>query len=268
MYNLKKKLGICGDSFMAAINKSETNPNNGYGKHFTEILREKLKCDVVTFAKGGVSNQTIRLQIEEIIKEKPDHVIIGTTTPDRIEIPISDVSISDYDDKWKEKNYHPFNSLYNIKYDDTLNNQSSNHTGFKQHEPTMISETINNLFNYHKNNKIVTKEKKQAIKDYYNYIYDYEWKMQQDSWILCDGLYKLEKRGITFNIILHNLHLHYFDDFKESIIGPDSELNPWKYYNNKIISPYPFHLLEEDEINLAKFWYNKLYKQFLNNKLI
>ena len=43
---MRKKLGICGDSFMAAINKSESNPNNGYDKHFTEILTKKYKLKV------------------------------------------------------------------------------------------------------------------------------------------------------------------------------------------------------------------------------
>lgn len=265
---MRKKLGVCGDSFMAAINKSDANPNNGYGKHFTELLGNMLKCDVITFAKGGVSNQTIRLQIEEIIKEKPDHVIIGTTTPDRIEIPIPDLHVNDYHDKWEEKNYHPFNSLYNIKYDDTLNNQSQNHRGFKLIKPTMISETINNVIGNNKKHPHITKSKKLALNEYFDHIYDHEWKMQQDSWILCDGLYKLERRGITFNIILHNLHVHYFEDFKDNIIGSDSDLNPWKYYNNKLDSPYPFHLLEEDEIILANLWYNKLEKNLRNSKII
>lgn len=265
---MRKKLGVCGDSFMAAINKSDSNPNNGYGKHFTEILGEKLKCDVVTFAKGGVSNQTIRLQIEEIIKEAPDHVIIGTTTPDRLEIPIPDLYVENYHDKWEEKNYHPFNSLYNIKYNDTLNNQSQNHRGFKLLEPTMISETINNIIGRKSNHQHITKIKKNALTEYFNHLYDHEWKMQQDSWILCDGLYKLQKRGISFNITIYNLHLHYFEDFKEHIIGPENDLNPWKHYNNKVKSPYPFHLLEEDEILLAKLWYEKLNKNFINNKLL
>lgn len=265
---MRKKLGVCGDSFMAAINKSYTYPDNGYGKHFTEILGDRLKCDVVTFAKGGVSNQTIRLQIEEIIKENPDHVIIGATTPDRLEIPIPDLKVKNYHDKWEEKNYHPFNSIYNIKYNDTLNNQSQNHPGFRLYEPTMISETISNIITNKKDYSLITKRKKEALIQYFDYLYDHEWKMQQDSWILCDGLYKLEKRGITFDIIIFNLHLHYFEDFKDSIIGPEDDLNPWKHYSHETHSPYPFHLLEEDEILLADLWYERLNKKLRNNKLI
>jgi hypothetical protein len=264
---MRKKLGICGDSFMAAINKSESNPNNGYDKHFTEILGKKLNCDVVTFAKGGVSNQTIRLQIEEVIKENPDHVIIGTTTPDRLEIPIPDLRVNNYYDKFEEKNYNPFNSLYNIKYIDSLNNQSQNHSGFNLLEPTMISETMSNVLNT-KKHQFISNRKKKALIEYFDLIYDHEWKTQQDSWILCEGLYKLKKRGISFDIIIFNLHLHYFDEFKEHIIGPEDKLNPWKYYDFNIKSPYSFHLLEEDEILLADLWYKKLNKKFRNDKLI
>jgi hypothetical protein len=265
---MRKKLGVCGDSFMAAINKSDSEPNNGYGKHFTEILGKKLNCDVVTFAKGGVSNQTIRLQIEEIIKENPDHVIIGTTSPDRLEIPIPDLRVSDYHDKWKEKNYRPFNSLYNIKYIDSLNNQSQNHPGFRLDEPKMISETISNLIVHKKDHPILSRRKKEAIIEYFDYLYDHEWKIQQDSWILCDGLYKLQKRGISFDVIIQHLHLGYFEDFTDYIIGPQNDLNPWKHFSPEVNSPYTFHLLEDDEVFLADLWYKKINKKFRNNKLL
>ncbi len=37
-----KKLGVCGDSYMAAISYNENDLDNGCGKHFTELLSEKL----------------------------------------------------------------------------------------------------------------------------------------------------------------------------------------------------------------------------------
>ena len=90
---MKKILGICGDSFMASISKDDNNLENGHGKHFTDILKERLGCEIITYAKGGVSNQCIRLQIDEIIKHNPHHIIIGTTSPDRIEIPLNDLKV-------------------------------------------------------------------------------------------------------------------------------------------------------------------------------
>jgi len=64
---MRKTLGVCGDSFMATKNYEE-GVDNGHGKHFTEILAKKLDCDLITYARGGCSNQAIRLQIDEIIK--------------------------------------------------------------------------------------------------------------------------------------------------------------------------------------------------------
>ncbi len=68
------------------------------------------------------------------------------------------------------------------------------------------------------NIKHITKEKKDAIEQYFMYLYDYEWKVQQDSWILSEGLYKLKEKNINFTVILYNLHKHYFESHSKFII--------------------------------------------------
>ena len=145
-----KKIGICGDSFMASISYDEKNDDNGYGKHFTEILAQKLNCELVTFARGACSNQAIRLQIDEVIKEKPDCVIIGLTSSDRIEIPIKNTKTTEYykkiTNKFISESFNYDDGLYNIDYRNYPDN-SSKHKNFNLIEPKLISETINNFFN-------------------------------------------------------------------------------------------------------------------------
>lgn len=258
---MKKILGVCGDSFMAAIN--DVGENSGYGLHFTEILGKKLDWDVVTFARGGCSNNAIRLQIDEIIKYNPSHVIIGLTSPDRMEIPIEDLKIEEF----KNKNYYkkiqqinfiPSNGIFNIEYS-SYPDQSSNHEGFKKTPPTLRSETLYNVFNYE--NSVLSKEQLKAVEYYYNYLYDFEWKRKLDAWVISDGLHKLKNNNIDFTVIISHFELDDFHFFKNDIANISSDLNPNKYYSTEPTTPYRFHLTEEDEIKLAEHWY-----KFLQNK--
>jgi len=261
----KKILGVCGDSFMSAIN--DIGPDSGYGKHFTEIIGKKLDWDVVTFARGGCSNQTIRLQIDEIIKFKPDFVIIGLTTPDRIEIPIDDLSTLNYYDKFHQTNYLIQDGLYNIQYD-SYPDQSSNHNRFKLIKPKLKSETINNILSEVNANKYFTKEQIDALKQYYNYLYDFQWKTQQDNWIISDGLHKLIYNKIEFVVINSHLNDDIFYYCNDKVIGKTHELNPWTYYNHNITTPFRFHLPEDIEIILAEKWYEYLLNLLKDKKII
>jgi hypothetical protein len=73
-----KKIVVCGDSFMAA---DPTAP----GKHFSEQLDP---YEVINLAYPGVSNIDICCQIEHALSLRPDLIVIGTTSPDRIELPV------------------------------------------------------------------------------------------------------------------------------------------------------------------------------------
>lgn len=253
---MKKTLGICGDSFMAAKNYEE-GVDTGHGKHFTEILAKKLNCNLITYARGGCSNQAIRLQIDEIIKHKPDHVIIGSTNPDRIEVPTSDLSVKNSIKKLYKKNYIPSAGLFNIDYSGYYEEcVAANHEGFKKNIPTLRSETIGNIFNSAPG--LYTKTQLDALEYYLQVIYDYTWKMQQDSWILSDGLHKLKHYGISYHFIYWSLYTFDFEIHEQGFIAKENDLNPWKYYSEENYSPYSFHLTEKDEIILAHLWYKEL----------
>lgn len=255
------KLGVCGDSYMSSVSYNPNDIDNGYGKHFTELLGKKLGWEVITFARGACSNQTIRLQIDEIIKEKPDCVIIGTTSPDRIEFPLEDLSVNDYLDKFSltNKTYDSIKGLYNISYKD-YPDLSAQNENFKKINPTLSSETLGNMF-VNPSSTVLNKNEINIIKDWFQRFFDTRWKAQQDSWIISNGLRKLMDNNINFYCI--NVFLDYNEMLfcSDRIINYDTKLNPWCHYNPKDNNvKYRFHTSLESQEILANNWY-----EFLTN---
>ncbi len=264
---MKKVLGICGDSFMSS--DLPDRKNGAYGKHFTEILGKMLNCEVVTYARGGISNQSIRLQIDEIIKHKPHHIIIGTTTPDRIEIPVNDLSVDNIWDKWSNHEFKPANGLYNIVYDG-FENQSLLHDKFREIKPTMYSQTLSSILNIFEEEIWVSskhhlsKETSDAVRSYFQNLYDMQWKRQQDTWIISEGVYKLMSLGLDFNLITPQLDDEYFTQCSDKVIKINDKLNPWSYYEPDVPCHNPFHISDESSVKLAELWYEKLKEKFIN----
>ena len=254
---MKKILGICGDSFMASISKDDNNLENGHGKHFTDILKEMLGCEIITYAKGGVSNQCIRLQIDEVIKHNPHHIIIGTTSPDRIEIPLNDLKVNNYFEKWKNHYFKSNNGLSNISYKNSLE-ESGKNIIFNNSTPTMLSNSINNILY----ENIVNEEMKKIVNNYFQFLYDMEWKKQQDTWIISEGAYKLLSNNIDFHLITPILDDKYFYFCKDNVIKNLDELNPWTYYSVNKETKNPFHISNEDSEILAIKWFNLLKDKF------
>lgn len=261
-----KTLGVCGDSFMSAISFNPNDLDNGHGKHFTELLGEKLGWNVVTYARGGCSNQTIRLQIDEIIKHRPDLVIIGLTSPDRFEYPIYDLTTKHYFDKFKEEfktnMYEANNGLYNIDYVG-FPDKSSEHGGFEVITPKMVSETLNNFFWNNQSKETLNKSEIKILEDWFGRFYDFNWKVQQDSWIISNGLRKLLDNGIEFYCINTNLYTHEFEFFGDRMIMLDDKLNPWTYRGGDTSIKYRFHTTLEYQEQLSNNWF-----EHINKKLI
>jgi hypothetical protein len=262
---MKKVLGICGDSFMSS--DLPDRKDGAHGKHFSEILGKMLDCDVVTYARGGCSNFTIRLQMDEIIKHNPHHVIIGTTTPDRIEIPMDDLSVVNISDKWEKHNFKPSNGLYNINYDG-FENQSTNHDGFTKIKPSMYSQTLSSLCSILEDHIWVSskhqldKDKSNAIREYFHYLYDMEHKRLQDTFIISEGVYKFLSMNIDFSLITPQINGDYFSHCKDRIIENGHILNPWTHYGMNNTSKNSFHLSNQASQTLAELWYEKLKDKF------
>ena len=77
-------LMVAGCSFSAV---SKTHP----GTAWSEVLAKKLGWRLTNLARQGCSNGGIRVQMDEIRRQRPDFAIIGPTFWDRMEIPADSV---------------------------------------------------------------------------------------------------------------------------------------------------------------------------------
>ena len=199
---MKKKLIVCGCSFSAP---SARLPGTSYG----ELLAKKLGWDLVHLARQGCSNGGIRLQIDEVIRQRPDFAIIAPTFHDRMEIPASAAPYQPPKNENKgwgsdlqkhlqnteiRNGYVPEDGILNVNY----NNKPYN----------MICETIFSLaenYQHAYRSRPIDKDTQQAVKQYINYMYDSAWKKQMDTWIMRDGIVQAYLAGIKFIVLPDNL---------------------------------------------------------------
>jgi hypothetical protein len=191
---MKKKLMVAGCSFSAV---SQRFP----GTSWSEVLAKKLDWDLVNLARQGCSNGGIRIQIDEILRQKPDFAIVTPTFWDRMEIP---AKAAPYDwtippggwdpplqqhlqDRTRKNGYNRDDGIDNVNYGNNNYN--------------MICETIFSLAeNYphpYRSSKI-GKEAQTAIRHYIDCIYDNHWKKQQDEWIIVEGVLQMYLADIKF----------------------------------------------------------------------
>lgn len=185
---------------------SITHPGTAFG----DVLAKNLDWKLQNMARQGCSNGGIRIQIDEIIRQRPDFAIVGPTFPNRMELPATAAPFdfskphlgrgSEIEQHLlnpdKEYGYDPKAGLDNINYGDN--------------DYRMICETIFSLaenYEHYYRSSVLDKETQRAIRYYINHIYDANWKCQQDRWIISDGIVKMHEAGINFMVVTHNLWL-------------------------------------------------------------
>lgn len=198
-----KKLIVCGCSYSAVSSYKDHK-----GTSWSELLAKKLGWELQNIARQGCSNGGIRIQIDEVIRQRPDFAIITPTSYDRIEIPnfkknikpkinglnfipqlmnfiLRPTEVDSVDDK---KSYHKDAGLDNINYG--------------TNDSRMISETIQSLvedwIHTYRPDFNVPKEVRDALVMYLNHLYEPKWKKQTDEWIIRDGLVQLKNHNISF----------------------------------------------------------------------
>lgn len=196
-----EKLIVCGCSFSAP---SKLLPNTAYG----EVLAEKLGWQVEILARQGCSNGGIRVQIDEVLRQRPTFAIIAPTFHDRMEIP---AAAAPFDWTTNTSGWNPKlqqhlqeTSLLN-GYDRTAGIDNVN---YGNNPYRMICETIFSLaenYEHPYRSRKIDKETQQAVKAYVNHLYDSNWKLQQDEWIIRDGIMQLFYAGIPFLLVANNL---------------------------------------------------------------
>jgi hypothetical protein len=194
-----KKLMVCGCSFSATSLKPEY-----FDTSWSEVLAKNLGWELQNVARQGVSNGGIRIQIDEVLRQKPTFAIIGPTSCARMEIPVHSI-----------QNHQPINIFKSTwsfldsllrevppkGYDRSIGLDNLN---YGTNDYRLISETIFTLTRegphaYRKHE--IDPKVRQAVGDYILYLYDSEWKKQQDEWILRDGLTQLHKANIPFLVL-------------------------------------------------------------------
>jgi hypothetical protein len=189
-----KKLMVAGCSFSATTK----NPD---GTSWSEVLAKRLGWDLVNLARQGCSNGGIRIQMEEIRRQRPDFAIVTPTFWDRMEIPASGAAYN-----WNSDSQLKGTHLQDHLQDRALNNDYNRNAGIQNvnygKEPSnMICETIFTLaHNGSHAYRIGTipQETQQAMKYYIDQLYDTNWKKQQDEWIMVEGILQMYFDGLAF----------------------------------------------------------------------
>jgi len=209
---------------------------------------------VISLARGASTNFLIRLQIEEIIKYEPDLVIVGTTSMDRIEVPIPTVL---GDDPYNRVNYEKL-FIGDINHYDHRD-MSTDLIG--KHDPKLISQSLSTLVNREvvaPSKDLLNETQLRAIEDYFMFLYDPNYKRMIDSFTIADGLRLLEKNNIKYYVLNHMLEESVLEFAGDKLIPPYSDLMPQNYWFPERSPKYPFHTNEEEQDTLCDKWFEKL----------
>ena len=201
------KLMVAGCSFSAV---SQTLP----GTAWSERLAEKLGgWELVNLARQGCSNGGIRIQMDEIRRQRPDFAVIGPTFWDRMEIP-ADSAPYDWNQKPSAGENPPLEQhLQNRKLGIGYNREDGiRNVNYGKEPSNMICETIFTLaenFDHPYRMARITKQAQNGVRHWIDSIYDNAWKKQQDEWIIREGILMMYLEGIKF--IVHPNLLWPFD---------------------------------------------------------
>jgi hypothetical protein len=247
------KVIVCGDSYMTA---APSTP----GKHFSEILVKKLSSELKIYARGGMSNAGIALQIESAARSDADLVIVNTTWCDRMEIQY-DLDSGNFDFDVNSVLYtHP----QSISTDDPELNQ----------QPRLIIDTIHYFLDritaFAKYDDVVPdlKRNKYAVRNYFSYMYKTDWKTKQDRWALYSALHQLDMSKIPYVVILDAIGIkdtcawlnerNYIDNFESFQLAYNARLDQHKkseIANSKTSVKWEdpgYHTLPEDQVNMCE----------------
>ena len=195
------KIIVCGCSYSAV---SVDLPGTSY----SEVLAAKLGWKMQNLARQGCSNGGIRVQIDEVLHQRPDFAIIAPTFHDRMEIPASGapyVPPPNENKGWNADLQKHLQHNHSNGYDPAAGIDNVN---YGNNPYRMICETIFSLAENYEHPYRASKLDRStqgAVKQYINFMYDSEWKRQQDQWIIRDGIMQLYYSGIPFLLVANNL---------------------------------------------------------------
>lgn len=253
---LHKTIAVCGDSWF-------TCDTDCPGQSFVEVLCSKYGFELLSLARGGCSNFAISLQVRKAIDLGADIVIVGATTPDRIEIPIIAKNLSAWQklkqtfswNSWFETQpacYDPRRGLDNIAYY-SPRDLSSQHDFTK--DPTVLSESMNNLAFLKNNTEGLDNEQVDSLRYYMLNLYDREIKRQYDIWAIGDACRRLEEKHTPF--LLFTAHLYATRLEEINWIPENNKLQDFDF--GKFPSNGPrFHYSPSASETIADYFYSRI----------
>lgn len=182
---MKKTLYTCGDSWAAASIRAP-------GKHYSELIADRMGYDLNVLARCGISNPAICLQIEYAIRHKADFIIVSFTDFRRLEIPCeSSSNRMDLLTGEMLRRYDKDRGLENINYSTSSHDHNYR---FVNNLNSLYSDTINGYFS----SNILNSNQKEALKSYVVELLDEAWKEQTDIWGIKYWLRELVDSNIPF----------------------------------------------------------------------
>ncbi len=200
----RKRLFLCGDSWMSPIIGDHSPDLNHFGEHLANMLDYEL----VRFSQQGTSNGGICIQIETALREGADFILTDTTTTERVEIPFA----------YKAKLTEPFDTkevefdvldLFHGNWEKIMKQLNR-----QEYQPQLASNNILSIlthgFSGHqtwsqehfKPYEREAKEKLKYFEDWCLHLYHAEWKRQIDIYSQYAVLHKLHLSGIPFILTL------------------------------------------------------------------
>jgi hypothetical protein len=264
-------LMVAGCSFSAV---SQTAP----GTSWSEVLAQKLGWRLTNLARQGCSNGGIRLQIEEIRRQRPTFAIVSPTFWDRMEIP---ATAAPYDWTQKSGGWNP--PLERHLQDRTKKNgynreDGINNVNYGNNNYNMICETIFTLaenYPHPYRSGLISRVAQNGVRAWIDAIYDTNWKKQQDEWIMREGVLMMYLDGINF-LVLPNLlwpwdstnRLQWREAFPEIVpdryILTDAAESPQAICgNNPFTGEDPgYHSSPHGQQLIADQWHRRITQQF------
>ena len=266
------KLMVAGCSFAAV---SQQLPGTSWSEHLAQLLGN---WDLENLARQGCSNGGIRIQIDEIRRQRPDFAVISATFWDRMEIPANSAP---FDWNSPSGGWNP--PLEKHLQNRELGNGYRREDGIRNvnygREPSnMICETIFTLAeNYEHPYRMakISKDAQRSIRAWIDGIYDNQWKKQMDEWIIREGVMMTYLDGIKF-LVLPNLlwpfdqhnQTQWRDAFPSLIPDHYLQLDPGNTPqavcgNNPFVGEDPgYHSSPEGQRIIAENFYKHISKHF------
>ena len=188
------KLAVCGCSW------SSRDPNYP-DTEFGYFISNDLDWDYKNYGRVGCDNFSIRLQVDQAIKDKADFVIINWTTACRF--------------SWNHsgKAYDPKQGISHLDYDvDEYMTNETSHPTYPANEPVIISQSLTGMINtqdidisYEELIKwwpnlvtSMTKKQYEVFREYFSHMYDDDLEAHKQYYIMQSAVKALQDAHIPF----------------------------------------------------------------------